>query len=88
MFGADLDVLDFGQPIALLTWFLQTYAEGLPQREKKRFLKKRVKDLIQPMNNLITEAFVTQLKESIKTELASCNYMIATKKHTYRLRTL
>jgi len=74
-----LDVLDFGHPIVSLNWFLKSYVEGLPKNEKKRFLRKRVKDFLAEPKEYIMEPFVSQLNQSTKEELALTNYMIATK---------
>ena len=74
-----LDVLDFGHPIVSLNWFLKSYVEGLPKNEKKRFLRKRVKDFLAEPKEYIMKPFVSQLNQSTKEELALTNYMIATK---------
>jgi ubiquinone/menaquinone biosynthesis C-methylase UbiE len=75
----ELSVLNFGQPIVLLNWFLQRYVDGLPKKERKRFFRKRVKDLLAQPKEYLTESFVTQLSQDRKEELAATNYMIATK---------
>lgn len=76
----EMDVLNFGQPIHSLSWFLGRYVHGLPKKAQKKFLKMKVKDLLKPVNELITKPVVTELVHETKRDLACCHYMIAVKK--------
>jgi SAM-dependent methyltransferase len=74
-----IDVLDFGQPVAALSWSLQTYVEGLPADERERFMDMTVRDFLRPTREVLTEPFVLQLSEEAKRTLACCNVLIGTK---------
>lgn len=72
-------VLEAGQPIFSLSWFLRSYLAGLPPEEASAFSRMRVSDLIEDPVSFMQQPFVTSLSEEAKDELASVNFVIARK---------
>jgi SAM-dependent methyltransferase/Fe-S cluster assembly iron-binding protein IscA len=61
-----------GEPVWTLNWFLASYAAELPEAERHRFLKLRVRDVINASPESLLEAeWVDRLSETGKWELAS-----------------
>jgi SAM-dependent methyltransferase len=79
-----LDVLDFGQPVAALSWILQRYVEGLPASQHDAFLDMRVRDFLRPTAELLSKPYVLELSEEIKSVLACCNVLVGTKRDADR----
>lgn len=75
-----LDVPNYGHPIALLNWFLNTYLAGLPEETCRQFGEMQIKQLLEPTSNYLGEPFVRQLDEQARTQLACCNRLLATKR--------
>ena len=74
-----VDVLNFGQPIFALSWYLNSYIAGLPRNLKKKFREMKVKDLLQPGSDYLGSPFVTALSANVKEELACSNMILGTK---------
>ncbi|WP_254566305.1 methyltransferase domain-containing protein [Oscillatoria sp. HE19RPO] len=68
-----------GLPIAALTWFLNSYVQGLPQPIAESFKEMKIGDFLAHPNNYMDRDFVTFLHPKTNEELASCNYLIAKK---------
>ena len=75
-----LEVLNFGQPIFLLSWFLNLYLSGLPRRTAKKFSQMRIGELLDGGESYLGNTFVTELSDAIQNKLACVNYIVATKK--------
>lgn len=75
----DTDVPESGLPISILTWFLQSWAGGLPPKSKAQFLKMRVSDLIKDPRNYTQLPFVRELSQEKNFELAGTTLLIAEK---------
>ncbi len=67
-------------PIWTLTWFLRRWAEELPAREKKQFMKMKVADLVEHPFAYLEKPFVTKLPAEVNFELASATLLVGTKK--------
>ena len=85
LFGGAIDVvdqgvLDYGQPICLLTIFLDHYVRGLPENVAAKFKKMRIEDFLAPYFSYLHNDYVTQLNEETKKKLACVNYMLAEKR--------
>ncbi len=81
---SELEALDCtvqlpGLPIAALTWFLNSYVQGLPQPIAEAFKEIKVGELLSHPNTYLNRDFVTCLHPQTNEELASCNYLIAKK---------
>lgn len=68
-----------GLPIAALTWFLNSYINGLPAAAADRFKKMKIGDLLDRPEEYLQSDFVSQLHPKVNEELACCNYIIAKK---------
>ncbi|WP_198017775.1 class I SAM-dependent methyltransferase [Oscillatoria acuminata] len=68
-----------GLPIAALTWFLNSYVQGLPQPIAESFKEMKIGDLLAHPHSYMDRDFVTSLQPQTNEELASCNYLIAKK---------
>ena len=68
-----------GLPIAALTWFLNSYVQGLPQPIAESFKEMKVGDLLAHPHSYMDRDFVTYLHPQSNEELASCNYLLAKK---------
>jgi SAM-dependent methyltransferase len=72
-------VLRAGLPIWCLSWFLNSYIEGLPTSLAKKFKNMRVRELIADPTSYLGEDFVKQLSPETNETLACANYLIARK---------
>ncbi|MGL5192324.1 MAG: methyltransferase domain-containing protein [Chroococcales cyanobacterium] len=68
-----------GLPIAALTWFLNSYVQGLPQPIAESFKEMKIGELLAHPNSYMDRDFVTSLQLQSNEELASCNYLLAKK---------
>lgn len=68
-----------GMPIWSLSWFLRSYFNGLSESVAGRFSKMTVEELMRPSLEQMKEEYVQDLSERAQDELASVNYLIATK---------
>ncbi|OVE73973.1 hypothetical protein BVX94_02120 [bacterium B17] len=75
-----IEVLNFGQPIFTLSWFLNSYIAGLPEKVAAEFQKMTVADLLKPGNAYLGEPFVSALSDKVQEELACCNLLVGRKK--------
>ncbi len=67
-------------PISSLTWFLRQWVEGLPEREKKKFLKTKVADLLGQPYEYLDKGYVRELSPEKQFELASATLLLGTKR--------
>lgn len=74
-----VQVLDSLLPIWTLTWFLNSWADGLQGATKEKFLNMRVKDLIREPSSYFNENFVRNLSAEKNDELASGHTLFAHK---------
>jgi SAM-dependent methyltransferase len=70
----------YGWPVWTLTWFLNRYIDGLPSDTAKQFKAMKVADLLAPGDHYLADDFVLQLAPEARTEIASVNYVIATRR--------
>ncbi len=70
----------YGLPILTLSWFLGRYVEGLPPAVAEEFRQKRVADLLGDGYRFLDDEFVRALDTDANHDLASVNYLIATKR--------
>jgi SAM-dependent methyltransferase len=75
----ELGVPDPGRPIFALSWFLNSYLNGLEPDIARHFSEMRVKDLIGDPSTLVQQEFVRSLTASATDELAATNYLVAVK---------
>ncbi|NLB55746.1 MAG: methyltransferase domain-containing protein, partial [Lentisphaerae bacterium] len=73
------EVLNMGQPIFALSWFLNSYLAGLPEDVKEQFLDMKVQDLIKPGINYLGSDYVLELSKKTQEELSCCNILYGTK---------
>lgn len=66
--------------IGSLTWLLQHWAHNLPPKEKKKFMKMRVGNLLGQADEYINESFVTALPQKTQFELACMTMLVGSKK--------
>lgn len=66
-------------PIWSLTWIVRSWAQGLPEKARKRFLSRRLSDLMADPASLLDESYVTALPDEKNRELASGTYLFARK---------
>lgn len=69
----------YGLPIWTLSWFLNSWLQGLQGETKAAFLQKTVADLIQHPPTYLNEPFVTELSDAKNFELASVTVLLARK---------
>lgn len=74
-----MGTLGFGQPVFLLSWFLNAYCEGLPGPVADAFREMKVKDLLGPGSTYLGAEFVSRLSAAKQEEISSCNFLIARK---------
>lgn len=72
-------VIPSGLPVWTLSWFLSSWAAGLPFGARMRFLNMRVGDLLGPAERYMNASFVTALPADKNFELASTTALIARK---------
>jgi SAM-dependent methyltransferase len=70
----------YGQPIWSLTWMLNSYLAGLPPAARAEFREMRVADLLDRPESYYSRAFVRDLPEAKRFELASVTSVCAVKK--------
>lgn len=75
-----LEVLNFGQPVFALSWFLNQYLNGLPPDEREAFRKLAVGDLVAPGSQYLGAPFVTSLSPEAQDILSCCNLLIGRKR--------
>ena len=68
-------------PVWSLSWILRRWAKQLPVRERKKFLKMKVADLIDHPFEYLDHGFVTALPEEANFELASATLLVGTKRN-------
>jgi SAM-dependent methyltransferase len=73
-------VPEYGLPIWTLTWFLNSYLDGLPPATRERFRNLRVADLLARPEHYLPQDFVRQLSAAKNLELASVTSVLAVKK--------
>jgi SAM-dependent methyltransferase len=84
LFSEKLEILDCnvplsGLPIWCLTWFLNSYVNGLPEAIANKFKEMKVSELLNHPETYLKADFVTQLSPQVAEELACVNYIIAKK---------
>jgi hypothetical protein len=62
-----------------LTWFIRSWAAGLPEGVKNEFLELRLGDLIVDALELLDRPWVRMLPEETNFELASATMLLARK---------
>lgn len=77
----DHQVIDSIKPIWTLTWFVQSWAQGLTGKTRDQFLKLRLRDLLVSPLELLDRPWVTQLSAEKNFELASATILFAHKPH-------
>lgn len=75
----EVSVYESLRPIFTLTWFLNSYSNGLPRMTKRKFLNMKVKDLLASPISFLGEDFVRQLSDEADFELASGTVLIGKK---------
>jgi SAM-dependent methyltransferase len=75
----DHQVLYSTLPIWTLSWMLNSWANGLPELARRKFLSMRVQDLMGPPQSYLQEDFVRALSPAKNFELASATVLFATK---------
>jgi SAM-dependent methyltransferase len=75
----DIDVIHTTKPIWTLTWFLNSWARGLPQTTRDRFERMHVSELMRPADDWLSDPIVTELPRETEFELASAFVMKAHK---------
>jgi len=75
-----VEVIPSLKPIFSLTWFLNTYLNGLPEKTKIELMNRKVKDLIQSPISYLADDFVTELNEETNFTLASGTLITGIKK--------
>jgi SAM-dependent methyltransferase len=75
-----IDVLNFGQPIFTLSWFLNLYLVGLPPEKQQEFRNMKVSDILLHGDKYLGAGFVRELSDEVKNILACANYLVGKKK--------
>lgn len=75
----EIGVSKAGHPFWSIQWILRNYSHGLSEAESAVFKELRVKDLMEPGHRL-QDFLLKNLNDAKREELASFNYMLATKK--------
>jgi len=75
-----LEVLNFGQPIFALSWFLNSYITGLPEEQQEAFREMKIRDLIKPGGDYLGASFVRELSDDFQDILSCCNCLIGKKR--------
>jgi hypothetical protein len=73
------EVLPSGLPIWALTWFIKSWADGLPTKIREEFLELKLKDLMGNPLDYLTAAYVTELTPEKNQELACTTALIGHK---------
>ncbi len=74
-----LEVLNLGQPIHCLSWFLNSYMAGLPPSIRESFGTLRVEELLKSGNDYLGSPIVTTLSKEQQETLSCCNMLIGQK---------
>ena len=69
----------YGLPVWALTWLLSSYAAGLPDDVRQRFLRMRVEEFMEPAARYLDRDWVTSLSAQKNIELACVNTVVARK---------
>ncbi len=69
-----------GLPIWCLTWFLQAYADGLPEPVASQFKKMKIEDFLHTPGTFLDKPLVKELDGRTNEILACTNYLIGQKK--------
>jgi SAM-dependent methyltransferase len=72
----------YGVPIWTLSWFLNSYLEGLPEAERKAFADMKVSDLLGKPVEYLEKDFVAKLSAEKNRELACVNSVLARKRQS------
>lgn len=75
----DHRVLDSILPVGSLTWIVQSWAAGLPEKTRESFLDMPLRELMRPSNELLEKDWVRQLPTEKNFELASATTVFAHK---------
>ena len=76
------EVLPSGMPVFTINWILRQWVAGLKGRDRRRFLRLRVRDLIGDPVDRLSSPILTGLSSDVKFELASATALFARKKAT------
>lgn len=76
----DQVVLDSTLPIWSLTWIVESWAKGLPERAREEFLSLRLGDLLAAPITLVERPWVRELSREKNFELASATVLFAHKR--------
>jgi SAM-dependent methyltransferase len=85
LFGDAIEIshlapLNFGQPVAALSWILGAYSAGLPESTRQSFLDMSVRDLVDTDNAALLADHVLALSPEAQEQLACCNLLIGSKR--------
>lgn len=69
----------YGLPVWAVTWLLSSYAAGLPDDVKQRFLRMRVEEFMGPAAGYLDRDWVKRLSAQKNIELACVNTVVARK---------
>jgi SAM-dependent methyltransferase len=72
-------VIESVLPVWTLTWFVQSWAAGLPGRVREHFLDLPLRTFMRSAQELVDEPYVRSLSEEKNFELASATMLLATK---------
>jgi SAM-dependent methyltransferase len=75
----DQTVPDSTLPIWTLTWFVQSWAAGLPAHAREQFLDVRIRELMSSAETFLQKPYVRSLPSEKNFELASGTVLFATK---------
>ncbi|HRE02413.1 MAG TPA: class I SAM-dependent methyltransferase [Ilumatobacteraceae bacterium] len=73
-------VLDFGQPLFALSWFLNRYLDGLPPATRQQFAAMTVAELAAAPDARLGAPIVTDLDDDARATLSCTNYVIGTRR--------
>ncbi len=84
LFAEKLQIIEDGVPLSgvpiwTLSWFLNSYVQGLPPSIAEKFKNMKVSELMADPMSCLYQDFVQELSAAAKEELACVNYIIATK---------
>jgi hypothetical protein len=72
-------VIESVLPVWTLTWFVQSWAAGLPGRVREHFLDLPLRTFMRSAQELVDEPYVRSLSQEKNFELASATMLLATK---------
>lgn len=84
LFYEDLQIVEAGIPLSglpiwSLSWFLNSYIQGLPQSTAEKFKNMKVSDLLAHPQQYLEQDFVQQLSPNTNEELACGTFLVAKK---------